>query len=75
MNEPVPRGQCLKHQYYTQFHNVYLHCNNETGEWLWSIVSEDFECYWVNSFKTKKEALDLCKEYKYNVSKIINDKE
>lgn len=53
---------------------VELDHNNETGlnDWVWSIsvVSpESHYAFWLDSKKTKKEALALCKEMGWKVQK------
>ena len=78
MNESIDYKPLIEdtssEEYYKQFKNVYIHCNNEVGYYIWSVVSEEYECYWINSYNTKKEAIDLCNKYCYKITRIINDK-
>jgi hypothetical protein len=47
---------------------VFLYHNNDTGIWYWSIaVYEEglsvWNTFWLNSFRTKKEAKKFVKDY------------
>lgn len=48
---------------------VDIYKTDETGEWVWAVSADD--CFWLDSFKTKKEAIALCKTmgWKYEVAK------
>ena len=35
---------------------VFVHYNNETGHWCYSVVVADSDGFWLNSFETEKEA-------------------
>lgn len=35
---------------------VFIHHNNESGEWLYSVVVENSGGFWLDSFKTRVEA-------------------
>ncbi len=52
--------------------DLFLYHNKETDNWLWSISTEDN--FWMDSFKTKKEALALCKKMGWKLSKTIKEK-
>ena len=42
---------------------VYINHNDETGEWLYSIVVADSDAFWLCSFDTLKEAQDYIKDH------------
>lgn len=50
---------------------VSIYHNNEAGEWLWSICVDDTD-FWLNSFKTKRDALAYCQKNKIPVTKVYN---
>ena len=57
---------------YDQFTDVDIFYNDELGEYLWSVCDHyDFE-YWIQSFKTEKEAIDFCEEKNYTIKSIIS---
>lgn len=44
---------------------VFINLNDEIGEDLFSVALMDNKEYWIDSFKTKKEALKFIKSNKY----------
>ena len=45
--------------------------NDETGEWLWSIDNNIRPGFWLDSFKTKREAISLCDAMGWEIGKIV----
>ena len=41
---------------------VYINHNNETGSWYYSVVVENSDAFWLNSFDTEQKALGFIKE-------------
>ena len=37
---------------------VYIKPNNDTGEWLFSVVVENSDDFWLDAFQTEQEAID-----------------
>jgi hypothetical protein len=54
---------------------VDIYKNDETGEWLWSIVpasaflSRNDAGFWLDSAPTKKRAIEICKEMGWKILK------
>ena len=50
---------------------VFLYKTDETGEKMWaiSVANDKYPCFWMDAKKTKKEALALCKEMGWKVTK------
>jgi hypothetical protein len=68
---PVSYDQAIKFACSENF-RVYIYRNTETGVPMWSIAAcEDGHTtdFWMDSFKTKKEALALCKEMGWGLVK------
>lgn len=51
---------------------VIIHYNNELGYWVWSVVVDD-DGYWLDSFKSFKDAVDFCQEHNFPRLKTIKD--
>ena len=56
----------IKHLIRSNF-QVELYPNTETGYKRWAIVTESDPTFWIDSFRTKKEAVALCKEMEWEV--------
>ena len=68
---PTSYDQAIKYACSDNF-SVDLYHNTETGVPIWSIVAcvDDYPTdFWMDSFKTKKEALALCKEMGWRLVK------
>ena len=50
--------------------DVLIFHNNETGEWLWSVVVDDGSGFWLNSFKSEKAAMNYCQRHMLQVTRI-----
>jgi hypothetical protein len=53
---------------------VVIHLNWDTGKKLYSVALVDPAEFWLASFKTKKEAVDYCKQCKLPVTNYIKDR-
>jgi hypothetical protein len=51
---------------------VYINYNDETGEWLYSVVVDNSEAFWLDSFETENAAIPTDKELEYKI-KYEND--
>ena len=67
----------LVKEYIASKQPVDIHYNCETGDWLYSIVriGDDDPGFWLDAFKTKREALEFCKSNKLPVNAYYRDKQ
>ena len=47
---------------------VYIYRTVETGDWLWAVALTDISDFWLNSFKTRREAVEYCRKHKLPTS-------
>ena len=66
MDNPFPTEE-IRNDYYSNYENVIIYHNNELGYYVWAVVDYNNQEYWIDSFETKKDALDLCKEFNYKI--------
>lgn len=52
---------------------VMLCKNDETGDWVWSVSPMSDSGFWLNAFKTKKEALEYCDKHSFNIQLMVNE--
>ena len=50
---------------------VYIYFNNETGKWLYSIISNEDKDLWIESFETYYECYIYCCENKLTIVNLI----
>jgi len=52
---------------------VYIHHNNELGDWVWAVGLVSDTGFWLDAFPTKKEAVEFCKKKKLPIKEYIRD--
>lgn len=51
-------------------HGVDLYLNDETGDWLWSVVPHGGDAYWLWSFPDEDKARDWCRRMGFKIKDI-----
>lgn len=50
--------------------NVNIIHNDDIGEWLWSVEVVNSDEFWLDSFKTKEEAVEYCEKHELKIVEI-----
>ena len=58
---PVSYAEAIKLACIENLEVEILH-TDENGEWQWCIVASDSQGFWMDAFKSREEAVSLCKE-------------
>ena len=71
---PMPIDELVERYIRSPKTRVYIDHNNELGQWLYSVVVEDSDAFWLDSFDTEQEALDYIRSAKLKLADSESDK-
>ena len=71
---PIPLDNLVKIFIKNPKTRVFIDCNNEVREWLYSVVVDESDGFWLASFDTQQEAEEYIRTHKLIMKQQSGDK-